>query len=106
MINIETKTIYKLPLAIVTYPEKNLIFFSKMKEKEKDKKRQKKVQEEIQQEKEKGAKMTEDVVVKILMESQYNKQQDVCTEISRGRHSENLHSTHNPETITIELTEI
>lgn len=106
LITTETKTIYKLPLAIVTYPEKNLIFYSNMKMEEKTKKRQKNVQEEILQEKKKDAQMTEHVDVKISMESQDNKQKDVCTAISKGQHSENLHSTKNSKTIRVELTEM
>lgn len=35
LITTETKTIYKLPLAEVTYPEKNLMRYRKMKKKEK-----------------------------------------------------------------------
>lgn len=34
LITTETSTIYKLPLAKVTYPEKNLIYFWKMKKEE------------------------------------------------------------------------
>ncbi|MCI4392613.1 hypothetical protein PGIGA_G00147940 [Pangasianodon gigas] len=106
LITTEMKTIYKLPLAIVTYPENNLMFYCKMKKEEKAKKKQKKAQEEMWQEKEKGAQMTKDMDVKIMMESQENEQQDVCTEISRGQYSENLTIIGNTETTTLELAEI
>lgn len=104
MITTETKTIYKLPLSIVTYPEKNLIFYCKVKE-EKAEKKQKKVQEEMLQEKDKEAQMTKDMDVKIMMENQEKEQDNVCIKISRG-HLENLSITGNTEPTTLELTEI
>ncbi|XP_017307016.1 urea transporter 2 isoform X2 [Ictalurus punctatus] len=104
LITTETKTIYKLPLSIVTYPEKNLIFYCKVKE-EKAEKKQKKVQEEMLQEKDKEAQMTKDMDVKIMMENQEKEQHNVCIKISRG-HLENLSITGNTEPTTLELTEI
>ncbi|MCJ8746838.1 hypothetical protein PDJAM_G00146460 [Pangasius djambal] len=106
LITTEVKTIYKLPLAIVTYPENNLMFYCKMKKEEKAKKKQKKAQEEMLQEKEKEGQMTKDMDAKIMMESQENEQQDVCTEIGRGHYSENLTIVGNKETTTLELAEI
>lgn len=77
------------------------MIYSKMKNEEKAKKRQEKVQEEKLQEKGEDGQMTEDMDVKIRMESQENEQQGVCTEISRGQYSENLSITGNTQATAV-----
>lgn len=72
LITTNTKTIYKLPLTQVTYPEKNLVFYWKMKKEEKAKKKQKEVQNKMLLQEEKEAQRLKD------------------TEKSRGQHSENV----------------
>ncbi|XP_053337499.1 urea transporter 2 isoform X1 [Clarias gariepinus] len=67
LITTETKTIYKLPLAKVTYPEKNLMFYRKIKKEEKAEK-VKKINNELQITKDSQI-STEDVEVKIMVES-------------------------------------
>ncbi|KAI4901679.1 hypothetical protein NFI96_029217 [Prochilodus magdalenae] len=74
LITTETKTIYKLPLAKVAYPEKNLIYFWKMKKEERAEKL-KKAQEEVQLQ-EKEAQMGKEEEVKITIESQERGQQE------------------------------
>lgn len=51
LITTETKKIFKLPLAKVTYPEKNLGFFWKLKKQEKTEKREKERKEKEEQQK-------------------------------------------------------
>lgn len=77
-----------------------------MKNKEKANERQKKAQEEVLQDKEKDAQITKDMDVNIMMKSHENEQKDVCTEISRGHHSENLAITGSTGTTTLELAEL
>ncbi|KAF7687339.1 hypothetical protein HF521_014567 [Silurus meridionalis] len=96
LITTETKTIYKLPLCIVTYPEKNLMFYCKIK-------REMKAEEEMLQEKENEVQITKNTDVKIMMEAKGKEEQDVCTEICRGQHSENLYITKNTMTTTIQF---
>ncbi|XP_026994096.1 urea transporter 2-like isoform X2 [Tachysurus fulvidraco] len=72
LITTDTKTIYKLPLTQVTYPEKNLMLYCKMKKEEKAKKKEKEVQNKMLLQEEKEAQRLKD------------------TEISRGQHSENV----------------
>ncbi|KAL7839754.1 hypothetical protein SRHO_G00264120 [Serrasalmus rhombeus] len=71
LITTETKTIYKLPLAKVAYPEKNLIYFWKMKKEERAEKLRK-AQEGMQ---EKEAQMGK-AEVKITIGSQEQEQQE------------------------------
>lgn len=66
MITTETKTIFKLPLAKVAYPEKNLIYFWKMKKEERAEKL-KKAQEAAQLQKMDPQMVKEEV--KIVIES-------------------------------------
>ncbi|XP_065140573.1 urea transporter 2 isoform X2 [Paramisgurnus dabryanus] len=71
LITTETKGIYKLPLAKVTYPEKNLIYFWKMKKEEraaKEKKKQEKMQLDSQ--------IKKDEEILVTMEKD---KPDICT---------------------------
>ncbi|XP_051551996.1 urea transporter 2 isoform X4 [Myxocyprinus asiaticus] len=77
LITTETKNIYKLPLAKVTYPEKNLIYFCKMKEEERAQ-ALKKQQEEMQQKDTESQLMTEEKI-KITMEKKEQEHQEFCT---------------------------
>ncbi|XP_048834698.1 urea transporter 2 isoform X1 [Brienomyrus brachyistius] len=52
LITTETKTIHKFPLAKVTYPEKNLYYFLKMKKTEKEERHQREAEEATAKEKE------------------------------------------------------
>lgn len=67
LITTETKTIYKLPLAKVTYPEKNLMFYRKMKKEEKAEKVIK-ANNEVQMKED--LQISKDVEVRIMVESQ------------------------------------
>ncbi|MCJ8746839.1 hypothetical protein PDJAM_G00146470 [Pangasius djambal] len=74
LITTETKTIYKLPLARVTYPEKNLMFYWKMKKEEKAEKVQK-AKDEVQMKKD--VQISKDVEVKIMVESQDKEHKEI-----------------------------
>lgn len=75
LITTETKNIHKLPLAKVTYPEKNLIYFWKMKKEERiDKLREK--QEQMQKDVESQLKKEEIIDV---MKTNDQEPLDVCT---------------------------
>ncbi|XP_072521417.1 urea transporter 2 [Salminus brasiliensis] len=105
LITTETKTIYKLPLAKVAYPEKNLIYYLKMKKEE----RAEKLKKTQLQEKEAQIAKEEDEV-KIVIESQQQEQQEPNTEKTATATSD----TENPpdysavtvgtETSTVELS--
>ncbi|KAM9446487.1 urea transporter 2-like [Clarias gariepinus] len=104
LITTETKTIYKLPLSVVTYPEKNLMLKKIMKLEQKATQKQERAQKEILQEKEKEAQLTKDIGVKTMTENQ--EQQDVCTEIRRGQILENPSISGNYKITTLQLTEV
>ncbi|KAF7687340.1 hypothetical protein HF521_014568 [Silurus meridionalis] len=97
LITTDTKTIYKLPLATVTYPEKNLMFYSKMKKEKRATENQMKAHEKLLLQ-EKEAQIQKEMDVKITVESQENKPQDDCTEISREHHLENVPIAENTKT--------
>uniref|UniRef100_A0A8C1MMN4 Solute carrier family 14 member 2 n=1 Tax=Cyprinus carpio TaxID=7962 RepID=A0A8C1MMN4_CYPCA len=73
LITTEIKNIYKLPLAKVTYPEKNLIYFWKMKKEERIAKQRKEQEKDIasQQKKEK--------IIMAAMEMKARQHLDACT---------------------------
>ncbi|XP_051969839.1 urea transporter 2 [Xyrauchen texanus] len=77
LITMETKNIHKLPLAKVTYPEKNLIYFRKMKEEERAQ-ALKKQQEEMQLIDTKSQLITEEKI-KFTMEKKEQEHQEYCT---------------------------
>ncbi|XP_053466212.1 urea transporter 2-like isoform X2 [Ictalurus furcatus] len=68
LITTETKTIYKLPLAKVTYPEENLMFYRKMKKEEKAEKVIK-ANNEVQMKED--LQISKDVEVKIMVERHF-----------------------------------
>lgn len=69
MITTETKTIYKLPLAKVTYPEKNLLYFRKMRKEERAEKRKKAKEKQQQLQEKEAAQDQNENVVKVVIET-------------------------------------
>ncbi|KAG9261852.1 urea transporter 2-like [Astyanax mexicanus] len=93
LITSETKTIYKLPLSKVAYPEKNLIYYLKMKKEEKaEKLKAAKEQVELQ---EKEAQIAKDEEVKITIESQEREQQEA--KVERTTATDTSHEDNPPE---------
>ncbi|XP_066510053.1 urea transporter 2-like [Hoplias malabaricus] len=98
LITTEIKAIYKLPLAKVTYPEKNLIYFWKLKKEERAEKLQK-AQEKVQQQ-EKEAQMAKECDFKIMIESQ-QQEQSKLPETSAEKHTNNTENLPENTTITV-----
>ncbi|XP_070820974.1 urea transporter 2 [Chaetodon trifascialis] len=90
LLTTETNRIFKLPLAKVTYPEKNLSFFWKMKKQEKMEKA-----EEARKEREEQQKAIEDEVIlnekeKLRLELDRIEQGRVASEVSERQNDETL----------------
>ncbi len=99
MITTEIKSIYKLPLAKVTYPEKNLINFWKMKKEERIDKQRKKQEKYIESQQRK-----EDILAAIEMKD--HEHLDVCTVDVQQEETTQNRPDRNVEAIQLNLTQL
>ncbi|XP_030647644.1 urea transporter 2 [Chanos chanos] len=111
LITTETNTIFKLPLAKVTYPEKNLIYFWKMRKEERAEKL-KDAQEEAQVKEKEEQMKREEEEFKVTMEE---KEQEECTvnmnvdvniNTEENRNEENTSEETNPSDSSAEITQV
>lgn len=101
LITTETKNIHKLPLAKVTYPEKNLIYFWKMKKEERNDKQREK-QEKMQVKDVESQLKKEEIIV--AMEKKEHP--DVFTVEVRQEETTQSRTNKNSEATELHLTQL
>jgi len=103
LITTETKNIHKLPLAKVTYPEKNLIYYWKMKKEERIDKQRKK-QEQMQVKDVESQLKKEEIIV--AMKKKDQQPLDVCTVDVQQEETTQSGTNKNSEAIELNLTKL
>lgn len=103
LITTETKNIHKLPLAKVTYPEKNLIYFWKMKKEERVDK-QKEKQEKMQVKDVESQLKKEEIIV--AMEKKDQEHLDVFTMEVQQEETTQSRTNKNSEATELHLTQL
>ncbi|RXN21180.1 urea transporter 2-like protein [Labeo rohita] len=99
LITTEIKNIHKLPLAKVTYPEKNLIYFWKMKKVERIDKQRKNQEKDVESQQKK-----EEIMA--AMETKEHKRLDVCSVDVPQEETTQNGQDRNPEAIELNLTQL